>query len=194
MSFRSGDRFTLLTVCTGNICRSPAAERLFAAAFSVENITVASAGTHAMVGEPISPPMAALLDDLGAHTAGFAARRLTEEQIAGADVILAMTREHRSFVVGMVPAAVKRTFTLREFARLSTQVSSADLDEAAGPDAGAARRLAALVPLAARHRAPVEPELDDVVDPYRRKQKVYEESFGQVLPAVRTIARAALRM
>ncbi|ROR73335.1 low molecular weight phosphatase family protein [Bogoriella caseilytica] len=194
MSFRSGDRFTLLTVCTGNICRSPAAERLFAAAFTMEQITVASAGTHAMVGSPISPPMAALLDDVGAPTGGFSARLLTEDQIDGADVVLAMTREHRSFVVGMVPAAVKRTFTLREFARLTTRVSSAELDEAAGPDAGAARRLGALVPRAARHRAPVQPELDDVVDPYQRAEQVYEKSFGQILPAVRTIARAALRM
>ncbi|WP_418605367.1 hypothetical protein [Georgenia sp. SUBG003] len=58
----------------------------------------------------------------------------------------------------------------------------------------AASRLDALIPLAAAHRAAVDPDLDDIVDPYRRELSLYRESFDQILPAVRTIAQIALRL
>ena len=58
----SSDFFTILTVCTGNLCRSPAAERLLASKLG-PTVKVSSAGTHALVGQPISEPMAALLRD-----------------------------------------------------------------------------------------------------------------------------------
>src|SRR5690606_19191169 len=89
-------------------------------------------------------------------------------------------------------AAMRRTFTVREFARLASAVSPAELDAAAGPGARPAERLAALVPLASREREQVPAELDDIVDPYRRSDEVYEESFTQLLEAVRTIAQMVL--
>ncbi|PYF95942.1 protein-tyrosine phosphatase [Georgenia satyanarayanai] len=192
-AYRSGEDFTLLIVCTGNICRSPAIERLFRSAFAADSgISVHSAGTGALVGEPIQPPMVALLDQAGVSADGFAARRVTEPMVAGADLVLTATRQHRADVVDHVPAAVRRTFTLREFARLAAAVEPAELDAAAGPGTRPAERLAALVPLAARERAQVPAELDDVVDPYRRSDEVYQESFEQLIEAVRVIARVVL--
>ncbi|MCT1776331.1 hypothetical protein [Brachybacterium sp. p3-SID957] len=81
---------------------------------------------------------------------------------------------------------------MREFARLSAAVDPAELDAAAGPDARPAERLAALVPLASRERAQVPAKLDDIVDPYRRPDEVYEESFAQLTEAVRRIAQVVL--
>ena len=52
--------FSILAVCTGNVCRSPAVERLLASKLG-PTVSVSSAGTHALVGHPISEPMAALL-------------------------------------------------------------------------------------------------------------------------------------
>lgn len=52
----------------------------------------------------------------------------------------------------------------------------------------------ALVMLASCERERVPAELDDVVDPYRRSDEVYEESFTQQLRAVRTIAQVVLGM
>jgi protein-tyrosine phosphatase len=112
--------------------------------------------------------------------------------IAGADLVLTATRQHRADVVEHVPAAVRRTFTLREFARLAAAVDPAEIDDAAGPGARPAERLAALVPLAARERVQVPAELDDVVDPYRRSDEVYQESFEQLIEAVRVVARVVL--
>ena len=69
----------VLTVCTGNIHRSPAAQYLLAEGFGPHSgILVASAGTRAVVGAPVSDQMAALLRADGIDPAGFAARRLTE--------------------------------------------------------------------------------------------------------------------
>jgi len=56
--------FSILTVCTGNVCRSPAVERLLSTELG-PTVQVSSAGTHALVGHPISQPMAALLTASG---------------------------------------------------------------------------------------------------------------------------------
>src|SRR5215204_6047632 len=81
------DAFSILTVCTGNVCRSPAVERLLASKLG-PTVEVASAGTHALVGHPISEPMAALLSGSGIEDQPFAARRLSEEMLKGADLVL----------------------------------------------------------------------------------------------------------
>src|SRR5690625_898724 len=139
MAYRSGDDFTLLIVCTGNICRSPAIERLFRSAFQPgSGIQVHSAGTGALVGQSIQPPMEALLEARGVDPSGFTARAVDERMIDGADLILTATRSHRSDVVDRVPGAVRRTFTLREFARMSLEVDLDAIATAAGPDARSA--------------------------------------------------------
>ncbi|UNX55358.1 low molecular weight phosphatase family protein [Georgenia sp. TF02-10] len=183
------DTFSILTVCTGNICRSPAVERLLRSALGpASGVEVTSAGTGPIYGEPIHEPMAALLRDLGVDTTGFTSRLITERMIGRADLVLTLTREHRARVVELVPAAVRRVFTLRELARLAEQVDPADLDPTASP----AARLRALVPLAARYRQQVPAELDDVVDPFRQPPEVFQRALDQIRPAVATIANLAL--
>jgi len=193
MAYRSDDDFTVLVVCTGNICRSPAIERLLRSAFRPgSGIAVHSAGTGPIEGEPIPEPMAKLLSGDGVDAYGFAARRIAETMVEGADLILTATRRHRGDVVELAPGAVRRTFTLREFARLVAEVNPADLERAAGADARPAERLAALVPLASAHRVHVDAELDDIADPFRQSDEVYAATYAQLRDAVRTVARAAL--
>lgn len=177
--------FSVLVVCTGNVCRSPAVERLLAARLP-RDVHVGSAGTRALVGATIAAPMAPLIEGAGGSTEGFVARAITEELIDGADVIIAAAREHRSIVVGLHPPALVKAFTLRELARLATLV-----DPAALPTGSPAERFRALVPLAraARGRVLVPPEEDDVVDPYGHRRRVYRTSFDQLAPAVDEILR-----
>src|SRR5829696_1569572 len=118
--------FSILAVCTGNVCRSPAVERLLATKLG-PTITVSSAGTHALVGHPISEPMAALLAGYGIDERPFEARRVSEQMLKEADLILPLNRAQRSLVVDLWPAAVRRTFTLREFARLLHRVDASVL-------------------------------------------------------------------
>lgn len=191
--YEVNEEFTVLTVCTGNICRSPAVERLLRAELGAgSGIRVHSAGTGALVGEPIHHPVAGLLRELSVDADAHEARRITEAMVREADLVLALTREHRADVVELVPAAVRRTFTLREFARLAEQVDPEALAEAAGAEASPAERLAALLPLASAYRAQVDPSLDDVIDPFRRAPEVYQRSMDEIVPAVRTIADVVL--
>ena len=95
-----------------------------------------------------------------------------------------MTRAQRGLVVELWPAAVRRTFTLREFARLLSWV-----DPSALPAGTPAERLRAAIPLAAaeRGRERTSPDEDDVVDPFRLSDAVYANSFEQIAAAVDTI-------
>ncbi|HUX69765.1 MAG TPA: low molecular weight phosphatase family protein [Cellulomonadaceae bacterium] len=177
--------FSVLVVCTGNVCRSPAVERLLAARLPGD-VHVGSAGTRALVGATIAAPMVPLIEGAGGSAEGFVARAITEELVDDADVIIAAAREHRSIVVGLHPPALVKAFTLRELARLATLV-----DPAALPSGSPAERFKALVPLAraARGRVLVPPEEDDVVDPYGHRRRVYRTSFDQLAPAVDEILR-----
>ncbi|WP_324649999.1 low molecular weight phosphatase family protein [Georgenia sp. H159] len=193
MAYRSGEQFTILVVCIGNVCRSPAVEHLLRSALHGDSgVAVHSAGTRALVGQPAAAPMARLLGQQGADVAGFTARGITAPMLTGADLVLTATRELRGDVVEIVPSVVRRTFTVREFARLAGQVTPSDLDDAAGPDAGTAERLAALVPLAAARRAGIPIELDEIVDPYLQSDEVYQQSFAQIVAAVEAIGRVVL--
>jgi len=80
------------------LCRSPAVERLLASNQG-PTVAVTSAGTHALVGHPTLEPMAELLRNGGIQTNGFAARRLSDQMLKEADLILSMTRAHRGLVI-----------------------------------------------------------------------------------------------
>ncbi|WP_284439915.1 arsenate reductase/protein-tyrosine-phosphatase family protein [Cellulomonas wangsupingiae] len=177
----------VLAVCTGNICRSPVVERLLAARLAGGDVHVASAGTHAVVGHPVSAPMVPLVRAAGADAGSFAARRLTAAQVREADLVLTLTREHRSQVVRLVPAAVRRTFTLLELARLVDRVDP-DALRAAGATPGArVRALPTLVP-GVRQLGDVGP--DDVPDPIGGSDAVYRATFDQISAAVEALATA----
>ena len=97
----------VLFVCTGNICRSPAAEVLFAAAASHAqvHVQVASAGTGAWhVGQgPTAPNLRA------ARRAGFDMSAHRAQQFAASHFdafnwIIGMTREHVAHIEALRPA------------------------------------------------------------------------------------------
>lgn len=113
--------FSVLFVCTGNICRSPLAERLFLARTGGDpRLVTASAGTMGLIGHPMDDISATVLRELGGDPDGHRGRRLTAELVAGADLILGAEAVHRSAVLRLDPLAFRRTFTMREFARLGS--------------------------------------------------------------------------
>lgn len=167
----------MLFVCTGNICRSPAAELLLRAGLGDgSGIDTASAGIAALSGEPVAPPMARLLLNRGIDPAGFTARQLDPAVTRSAALVLTMTTEQRSVVVARAPAAVRRTFTLREFVGL---LGLADTRMTTG---GPEDRLSALVRSVTRSRGllAAAPEDYDIEDPYRRPDDVYARVLTQL--------------
>ena len=189
-------RPTILTVCTGNICRSPLGEVLLRARLEPLGVRVHSAGTHALVGHPMTEQAQALAVANGAaSTAAEAhgARLLTEQILAESDLVLAMTAEHSTFAVQMLPSRLRFTFPVRLFARLAALLSDVDLRVAAATGGDSPRlRLAAMVWAVSDQRglAPASaPEDDDVVDPYRKPQEVYDLSAAQLVPALDQVER-----
>ncbi len=161
----------VLFVCTGNICRSPTAERL-AAAYAHEggfDLTASSAGTQGLTGHAMDPTAAMVLTQLGGDPDGFVARRLTPKIAADADLVLTMTSAHRDAVLALAPRQMRRTFTLLEASGLAT--------------ASDAHSIAALADARAVHRV----DTLDIGDPYRREPSEYElagELIAEALPAV----------
>lgn len=111
----------VLFVCTGNICRSPTAERLavaYSARLQIPDFTASSAGTRAVIGHPIHPQATPVLEKLGGDASSFAARQLTARIASNADLVLTMTKAHRDVVLELAPHRLNHTFTLSEAARL----------------------------------------------------------------------------
>lgn len=168
----------VLFVCTGNICRSPTAERLaaaYAAAQAIPKFTATSAGTRAMIGHSIHPDAAQTLHGLGGDPAGFAARQLSAKIASAADLILAMTRTHRDAVLELAPHRLNRTFTLAEASRLVTELDAQSLAE-----------LAMLRPRLAKNLTM------DIEDPIGQSPKVFETIGVQIaglLPPVLELCR-----
>jgi protein-tyrosine phosphatase len=185
----------ILTVCTGNICRSPVAERLLQAGLdqvSPGAFRVQSAGTRAMVGEPVQPISADIISTYGGSPEGFAARQLTPKILRDTDLVLTMAARHRGEVLQMDASLLRRTFTIREFARMLDVLAQRDTSPAPAADVPVLWRGLPARAASVRHLALAEEASDnDVVDPYRRGEDIYRQMEDELAPAILTILRFA---
>jgi protein-tyrosine phosphatase len=112
---------SILVVCTGNICRSPMAEgflRRSLASRGATPIDLTSAGTHGWDGSGATPESVEAAAERGADISAHQARRLDTDLLESADLVLAMSAEHRDAATALAPAAAPRAFTLKELVRL----------------------------------------------------------------------------
>ncbi|WP_327084718.1 low molecular weight phosphatase family protein [Mycolicibacterium iranicum] len=165
-------------VCTGNICRSPTAERLataYAREMSIANLRASSAGTRAVIGHPMHPKSANVLRQLGGDPSNFAARQLSAKVAASADLILTMTKKHRDQVLEVSPHKLNKTFTLGEASRLTTDFGAASVSD--------------LAPL---RSSLTGSERLDVIDPIGQSTDVFESvasTIADLLPPVIALTR-----
>jgi len=184
--------FRILFVCTENLCRSVIAERLARRGIRARlgdeagRFRVTSAGTASPGGSPMHPYTMQALSRLGADTGGFRSRQLTACDIDGADLILSAGLGHRDQVLVMRPGASRRTYLLREFARLAAVISPAaarDPGQQARGTVTAAARLRGRVPY-------VDPAADEIADPAAAPEAflgcahLIDGSLGVVLDAL----------
>ena len=181
---------SILTVCTGNICRSPLAEYLLREDLPPEEFNISSAGIMAVPDGRVPTQQLRIAASIG--IGGMEAHRaqmLTKGRLGVSDLILALSRGHRKRIVRMDPQVVRKTFTLREFAHLASHVTPADVEECIPENAST---LHAAVEAVARMRGMVPPpgsmEDFDVIDPFRQSRAIYKLSRDQLVPAAETTA------
>jgi len=107
---------SVLFVCTGNICRSPIAEGLFRRLIgNRKDIEVASAGVHAVRGQPPSLYSVQVCQQEGVDISHQRSQPLTSDLIDRATHIFAMTGAHLETIHLLFPHGIEKTFLLREF-------------------------------------------------------------------------------
>jgi protein-tyrosine phosphatase len=163
--------YRVMTVCTGNICRSPMAEivlrdRLEAAGLA-DRVAVDSTGvSDEEHGNPVDPRAVRVLAAHGYPTGdGHRARQVTPSDLAQRELVLAMTSQHARRLRAM-----------------------------AGPDGHAIRMFRSFDP-AAPQAGPLDEHVLDVDDPWYGDQDGFETTMAQVEAAADGIVehvRAAL--
>lgn len=115
--------YRILTICTGNICRSPMAEYALREALEQagldDRVEVASAGTSGWeVGNPIDPRADALLQSHGIASEDHRARQMDEDELREADLVLTLDHDHVAPVRGALGAdrADETVRMMRDFA------------------------------------------------------------------------------
>ena len=108
----------VLFVCTANVCRSPMAEAVFNALASDAGMPyeARSAGTAALVGEPITPHAREVLGDVGVYPGEHRARQVDAAMIDGADLVLAMTPQQAATLRRVSPGSSEMIHTLLGYA------------------------------------------------------------------------------
>jgi len=106
----------VLFVCTGNICRSPIAEGLFRRLVgNRKDIEVASAGVHAVRGQPPSLYAVQVCETEGVDIRDLRSQPLTADLVERATHIFAMTGAHLETIQMLFPHGADKSFLIREF-------------------------------------------------------------------------------
>lgn len=106
---------TILTVCTGNICRSPVAEFLIRHGLSSKGragVKVASAGIGALVNHPADDAALDFMTGLEIPMETHRARQIDSSHTRQSDLILVMQKHHLDYILAMDPTARGKVFLL----------------------------------------------------------------------------------
>ncbi len=110
--------FSILTVCTGNICRSPIAAGLlyhYLPESLKEQVEVSSAGTHALHGHRAEPHAIEAMHRIGIDISEHRARQITKQIARETDLILTMEEAHSQRVKGLLKWRQKQPRRISEF-------------------------------------------------------------------------------
>ena len=155
------------------------AERLaakYGAALGIPDLKLSSAGTRALVDQPIHRHARRVLELRGGDSSNFSSRQFTAKQASQADLILTMTLAHREAVLELAPRTLKRVFTLGEAARLAERADVRDLQELA------------------HFRCELErDDFDDVADPIGHELDAFEACGSQIADLVQPVLELCRR-
>lgn len=168
---------SVLVVCTANQCRSPMAQALLRR--RLPWLEVSSAGSLPG-GRPASAGSVRAMASRGLVLDDHVSRTLDPEMVESADLVVCMARGHLRDVVVTVPAALPKTFTLRELVRRG---------EAVGPASSLAGWLALLGEGRRASDLLGDDPNDDIADPIGGPDVEYERTAAQLEDLVERLGR-----
>ncbi|GAB2945584.1 arsenate reductase/protein-tyrosine-phosphatase family protein [Hafnia psychrotolerans] len=101
---------SILVVCTGNICRSPIAERLLRNHLPVKKID--SAGVSALVGHAADDTACLISEQNGLSLEGHVGQQFSASLARKYDLILVMEKDHIEQISKIAPEARGKTMLL----------------------------------------------------------------------------------
>jgi len=186
----SGAPFTVLVVCTGNVNRSALGAVLldtwsgwYLQPAAVGAVRVTSAGLRAPVGSSMGSRARRIAEALGADGSRHRAAQITEDAIRTADLVLVSSALQRETVLGLVPAALHSTFTIREAGRIAEH-----LPELNAPSSAEEMRDRVTTLAQNRSVGAASSGDDDIVDPQGRDDDAYRLMARQEVPSLAQVA------
>jgi protein-tyrosine phosphatase len=96
--------FSILVVCTANICRSPAGQAMLAAQLAGRKVRIESAGTLALSGNAVDGTVSRLLEARGLDAMlSHRSKPIMPTMLGRYDLILCMETEHLEQVLKLYP-------------------------------------------------------------------------------------------
>jgi len=112
-------KFSVLFICTANICRTPMAEAYARKLVISENLSdkieVLSAGTWAIQGVPPSENSQQVCIENNLDTSTFRSKPVNPTLLNNSSLVLCMTTEHKDDLITIFPHCEDKIFTVKEF-------------------------------------------------------------------------------
>ena len=179
----------VLMLCSANQCRSPMAAALLTRRLGVLRtpLAVRSAGLLGG-GEPPPPRAVSALASYGLDISGHRSHRMTGADLAWADLVLGMSREHVRHAVVTMPRTWPRAFTLRELVRRGEEAGPARPGEPLGDWLARVHE--------GRDRAALlgDSPADDVADPIGGPLRAYADTASQLDGLIGRLAALCWRL
>jgi protein-tyrosine phosphatase len=115
----------ILLLCTANLCRSVMAQGMLSARLTPRGATVLVTSAGMLSGGRWPPPeVISVMAARGIDVTSHRSRTVTAADLAHADLVLGMAREHVRHAVVLQPQAWPRAFTIRELLRRGQQAGA----------------------------------------------------------------------
>ena len=182
-------RFTVVVVCDGNICRSPLLELALQDRLPEAHFAVRSAGLTPLIGHPMDPQMQRVATAAGLHPTAFRASSFDPRLAGMADLVLTMTVAQRDAVVGRAPRLLRRTLSLSEALNNLAPEPVIGRPDDSQIDRSPIETMRQLVRVAVARRSTTRLTADDdVPDPYQGDDALFEAVGHRLLAAAGTLA------
>jgi protein-tyrosine-phosphatase len=115
---KSPNKFQIVFICTGNICRSPMAEGILRDSLSPQALTasrVVSAGVGAVAGLPPSDHSVTACAEEGIDISAHRSRPISRQMLRDSDLILTMEDHHAEAVKTLAPDLSDRVELLARY-------------------------------------------------------------------------------